>query len=969
MDVELRLMALESPTEYPNTMSGYGQYSGGDQSGDRGNDGGDRRRSQSPESNPAASSSRSSRFEPSLQPKVPQMIGPNMELGPPPKAPPRQFDDQGLEGILPANPPPPPKGAATLPGGNKHILPFASEWCDKKIEVTTNHHVIMSLPNPKLGRFIYQYHLTVKIPDDSQHMGTDQATAQQKARVHMRTDIIMFLKPDWVFDGVSMGFSPDLIVPVGQARQNTIKFPPARDGKANNILLKVENKGPLDIMPLIKALKNVPYAMFPYHPAGVNGLEDPIKWIQACFRKKPEQNMATKPNSNAYYGNLKGSTMSLRSTMGILEARRGVYQTFRMIFGKLTMNIDTATTAFWTPNKCLLDAATALMNVRSANEMIEAYRRNPGAWATNCGRLRGVMFHIVHLPPNTKGGQSDMRIKMKGFGKSANDTKFEATMPNGEKKMISVKDYFEKRYNIKLRYPQLPLVHSTKGDFPLEVCWTCESERFKEVLQGQETADFIQFATSRAGVRKQHIETNMKFLAHHHDRTLLNHGLTLDPQQLKLTGKMLHCPKLIYGQRKNLSPREGAWNNRGMHFIKPVTIKSWVMCHFKDERKNKDPDFPRFFDEMRTVWRGHGMGMPAEPPVVVTANFMGKYSDIIAQCRHEGKAKFGRDPDVIFFLFPRQSTPQYQIVKMGMDVDAGIVSQVMVQDKAFGPRGSAQYLGNIAMKVNVKMGGTNWIMEEAFFQTGRCMLIGGDVSHATPGQLRSPIPPPSTAAVVGTWDRECTAYTAVATAQPSTEQLILHCEQMFLELLGRYKQKNDGLLPQHIFYFRDGLSESEFDDIKQKEGKVLLDLTRSMGAQSQITVIVAVKRHHTRFFPVNKEDTTQNGNVKCGFVMEASAHFNDAFIVAHADLQGTKRPTRYITLVDQNKMPPMAFQRMIHSLCSTYARATRSVAVVPPIYYADQACERARLHLRAVGSDAASLGPVHPNLAWNMWWQ
>lgn len=63
-------------------------------------------------------------------------------------------------------------------------------------------------------------------------------------------------------------------------------------------------------------------------------------------------------------------------------------------------------------------------------------------------------------------------------------------------------------------------------------------------------------------------------------------------------------------------------------------------------------------------------------------------------------------------------------------------------------------------------------------------------------------------------------------------------------------------------------------------------------------------------------------------------------------------------------------QMMTYNMCSSYARATRTVAVVPPIYYADQACERARLHIvkdKATGHDV--LGPVHDNHRWNMWWQ
>jgi eukaryotic translation initiation factor 2C len=64
------------------------------------------------------------------------------------------------------------------------------------------------------------------------------------------------------------------------------------------------------------------------------------------------------------------------------------------------------------------------------------------------------------------------------------------------------------------------------------------------------------------------------------------------------------------------------------------------------------------------------------------------------------------------------------------------------------------------------------------------------------------------------------------------------------------------------------------------------------------------------------------------------------------------------------------FQRVTFNLCSSYARATTSIAVCPPIYYADQAAERAKLHLEDTDQDGVKrLGPVAETLKWFMWWQ
>jgi hypothetical protein len=81
--------------------------------------------------------------------------------------------------------------------------------------------------------------------------------------------------------------------------------------------------------------------------------------------------------------------------------------------------------------------------------------------------------------------------------------------------------------------------------------------------------------------------------------------------------------------------------------------------------------------------------------------------------------------------------------------------------------------------------------------------------------------------------------------QQSTEaNIIVRAHLMFMELLARYKEMNHGLLPEHIIYYRDGASESEFDAIRDKEGLVLRELCKGSG--TKITIIFAIKRHHSR---------------------------------------------------------------------------------------------------------------------------
>jgi eukaryotic translation initiation factor 2C len=141
----------------------------------------------------------------------------------------------------------------------------------------------------------------------------------------------------------------------------------------------------------------------------------------------------------------------------------------------------------------------------------------------------------------------------------------------------------------------------------------------------------------------------------------------------------------------------------------------------------------------------------------------------------------------------------------------------MIIDKATNQRGQMQYLANIGLKVNVKLGGINSTINEPLFRASRWMVLGGDTSHPSPAQLRMNPPPPTYSAVCGSWDPNCTQYTTVSSAQFSKEQTISDFAVMARELLQRYAEKNRGEYPQSIMYYRDGLSESQFAAIMAEE--------------------------------------------------------------------------------------------------------------------------------------------------------
>jgi eukaryotic translation initiation factor 2C len=126
------------------------------------------------------------------------------------------------------------------------------------------------------------------------------------------------------------------------------------------------------------------------------------------------------------------------------------------------------------------------------------------------------------------------------------------------------------------------------------------------------------------------------------------------------------------------------------------------------------------------------------------------------------------------------------------------------------------------------------------------------------------------------------------------------------------------------------------------------------------------KRHHVRNWPPN-DLADQNGNTRPGTVVDQgitavyvlyslsnsptriqrvfrSFDF-DFYLQAHAGLQGHVKPTHYTVVYDESRLGADEVQQGINTASYLYARATRSVSLIPPAYYADLACERGRCYL------------------------
>lgn len=124
--------------------------------------------------------------------------------------------------------------------------------------------------------------------------------------------------------------------------------------------------------------------------------------------------------------------------------------------------------------------------------------------------------------------------------------------------------------------------------------------------------------------------------------------------------------------------------------------------------------------------------------------------------------------------------------------------------------------------------------------------------------------------MTGSLDLMGSRYAAIAMNQEHRQEMILDAEYMAKELLREFWNATQSY-PEQIIYLRDGVSEGQFSQVIATELSAIRKAADFVTNRRRvkIAVIIAKKRHHTRFFPAEgapRDDRT--GNVKPGTVVD-----------------------------------------------------------------------------------------------------
>ncbi|KAI1472880.1 Piwi-domain-containing protein [Daldinia caldariorum] len=604
------------------------------------------------------------------------------------------------------------------------------------------------------------------------------------------------------------------------------------------------------------------------------------------------------------------------------------------------------------------------------NYRMPAEKSVPGSKGGQSSGEKIIRKHIAGLArPGDGQGQNKPRVDRPASGPTGVSFFLSGSAIPGlkENAYCTVAEYYLKRYGLKVD-PNLPVIKfgTNRPTYcPAELLEVIPGQPLKRKLTGDETSKMILFACRSPWANATSImNEGRRCLGLDGNTALTKFNVTAGKELLTVTGRELWPPKISYLNMQNKSQEtkvnNGSWNMINVKVVKPGRLISkwtWINVEYTaggkiDEIRNAISDFVQFMIKM-------GVNM-TETPMPSSSNTVvcSRNEPLTVRLREKFNQFQKNPPQMIFVVLPGKKTDKeiYKVVKLLGDVEYGIHTVCVLKSNI--AKCSPQYSANVALKVNLKMGGINHKLNNSvpIVRDGKTMVLGYDVTHPT-NLAGGSDGLPSLVGMVSSIDKDLGQWPAAAWSQTGkVEMLNETLREKFASRLDLWRFHNKDL-PQNIIIFRDGVSEGQFDLVKEKELPYIRQACASKypaNQQPRISIIVSVKRHHTRFYPTDPGHTTNSRNIKSGTVVDrgvTQAAVWDFFLTAHQAIKGTARPAHYTVILDEifrasfGSEAANALEALTHEMCYLFGRATKAVSICPPAYYADIVCTRQRLYL------------------------
>ena len=335
-------------------------------------------------------------------------------------------------------------------------------------------------------------------------------------------------------------------------------------------------------------------------------------------------------------------------------------------------------------------------------------------------------------------------------------------------------------------------------------------------------------------------------------------------------GRVLEAPTPKYQNVERSVRQLPRWDLSGATFLEAKGLENWSCLNIHQAPRHVSPKDPTKYvrDFVKEL---NKCGINCKQPTIENMHLNdinttpGATSKLVDRFKDFSSKK--KDIRFLLVILPRKIPDLYNHIKRLGDQKHGILTCCVVatNDKFFKPD-DVQYHANVALKVNLKLGGVNHLLKQAQLYKienleNKTMVIGIDVTHPSVGSSEDA---PSIAAMVAS-DKRLAQWPADIRINKSRREMVEKLRSMLVSRLSWWEELY-GDLPDNLLIYRDGSSEGQYQTVLDEEMPQIrqaciekYNINYEPSLKPKICLIVVGKRHHTRFIRKTEDERIVSG--------------------------------------------------------------------------------------------------------------
>ena len=277
---------------------------------------------------------------------------------------------------------------------------------------------------------------------------------------------------------------------------------------------------------------------------------------------------------------------------------------------------------------------------------------------------------------------------------------------------------------------------------PAELCQILPDQPFRGKLSDNHTAAMIKYACNPPADNARSIVqeglTSLGLIGTS-NQTLNAFGVSVSSEMAVVPARILDPPQLLYAQNKSADLRKdrASWNLQNRKFFKGQRMSNWgvfvvITKGSHDFASPQDPALTALIDAFKESCSTCGMivGSPNVTKGADISHELANNNSLHNKLFHSLQAV--KDLSFLLVILSNGDKRVYAAIRRICDIELGIPATCAQSPKIRGERGQMQYMANVALKINAKLGGVNHTLDRnssRWLSNATTMLVGMDVTH------------------------------------------------------------------------------------------------------------------------------------------------------------------------------------------------------------------------------------------------